>query len=588
MSTWKNFFIKCLILFLFLTTAFFSFGKRVYGQQTSSYSWVCMQVIKSSGHTADVKGTGFPVNTDIFIVGCIDTANSIRCTTGNSSYDAVLGIVADPDHSFRVSGSPKKRADINGEVTATVESAYPRSVGHAFFGVYQGGLQEGQGAASSIQYGKPSFSQDVQKCISVHWDPEGRVFDAKSLEPLPGARVRLFIEKNNNKELAVNIPGLNPDITTNTDGQFRFYVPKGTYYMQPSKPGYQFPVDMDEIHRNYSKAYYCDPEINKPIYNKEYPIVENNKLIHCDIPLDPGTNSPFQSNPEILTYGYMAVPGYAMTRFVGTVTHPFTRILLIGEKTGKEYERIEADKTGKWEEIINNNKLPQDEGLRPVLIKFDLITGRYVSEEGIKVKIKNLVQSIFPRQTLAQTRYITKGIVFDPIPRYLEGYARDQKGQAIPFAKVMVKSQMSGGIFFQTTADKNGFFSISSRNLPIFNYYLEFLPPNSLTPIKLTTAEFARINKSYLAENQVNLMTATKSAKPVEASSSATGGAGFLVNQLGGNGKKAPQEEKTETKVSGGNFLLTVFIILMLLVVFIAVGVFIYLKKISSQEIYRS
>ncbi len=611
---------------VFITSGLIFFKKEVKAEGSPAYAWQCMEVVAkyddchstdtncasypagtahpdpaNKDHEVKIGGTGFPTGVDIYLVACLTTDTFTKCTTGDPASDGLLGIEKKAGHVFKILGSNPRKAEANGNLSAIVRSYYPDKVRHKFFGVYPGVLTGAGGEASTITYGTFDFTSANKKCFGIKWDPEGRVFDSRSLEPVENATVTLLDETKAKAKLTIDTK-----VNTSKDGGFSFYTPAGSYYFDPAKTGYRFPVAINKLHPNYSKAYYCDQDENNqydyPIYDKQYKIVEQNKLLHCDIPLDPGSNPPLHKDPEILTFGQMAVPGTLSTQFEGTVTHPFTRILLIGEKTGKEYVRIDADKFGNFIKVVDNSLLPQDEGLRDPLadpqpvVKFDLTTGQYLSQkENLLKRLKKLVLAIFPINVSAQTtKYITRAYAMEPILRYLEGYAYNTQGQAIPFATVSIKLQMSGKTVYQTTADKDGFFRIAPQNLPIFEYYVEFTPPNSSIPVKMTTSEFSQKNKNYLAENKINLMTVTEGGKPisrviVEPSVSVSPqvtvstAPGFIGNQFGGLGN---QPGATAQPNVNKTFILYVVVILVSLIVLVFIGILFYLKKKKEQENY--
>ncbi len=622
----KKILFRTFLILVFITFGLFFLKKEVKAVGSAAYSWQCMEVVAkyddchssdtncasypagtahpdpaNKDHELKIGGTGFPAGVDIYLVSCVTTDTFTKCTTGNSTSDNTLGIEKASGHVFKILGQNPRKAEANGGLSAIVRSYYPDKVRHKFFGVYPAVMTGAGGEASTITYGTFDFTSANKKCFGINWDPEGRVFDSRSLEPIEKATVTLLDETKARAKLTIDT-----QVSTAKDGSFSFYTPNGSYYFDAAKTGYRFPVAFSRIHPNYSTAYYCDQDANNrydyPIYDKQYKIVEQNKLLHCDIPLDPGTNPPLHKDPVILTFGQMAVPNTLLTQFEGTVTHPFTRILLIGKKTGKEYVRIDADKLGNFLKVIDNSLLPQDEGLRDPLadpqpvVKFDLTTGQYLSQkENLLESFKKLVRLIFPLDVVAQTtKYVTRAYAMEPILRYLEGYAYNAQGQVVPFAAVSIKLQMSGKTVYETSADKDGFFRIAPQNLPIFEYYVEFSSPNSATPFKMTTSEFAQKNKNYLAENKINLMTVTENGKSisrviVEPSGSASPPAaisttpGFIANQFGGQKNQSgianqPSANKT--------FILYVVIILVSLIILVFIGVFFYLKKKKEQESY--
>ena len=108
-----------------------------------------------------------------------------------------------------------------------------------------------------------------------------------------------------------------------------------------------------------------------------------------------------------------------------------------------------------------------------------------------------------------------KPIGFNPILSYIEGYAYNESGAAIPNARVAVKLKANNEVFYQTTADETGFFAVYSNNLPFFEYYLEITNPVVGIPVKQTTTQFITFNQDYLTKENLNLVKSTRADEPI-------------------------------------------------------------------------
>ena len=108
----------------------------------------------------------------------------------------------------------------------------------------------------------------------------------------------------------------------------------------------------------------------------------------------------------------------------------------------------------------------------------------------------------------------TKPLGFNPILSYIEGYAYDEIGKIIPNAKIVVTLNDNDEVFYTTSADTTGFFTVYSNNLPFFEYYLNITSPNGKT-VKQTTTEFITFNKDYLTEHDLNLIKATQGGSSI-------------------------------------------------------------------------
>ncbi|MBI3366132.1 hypothetical protein HY041_00695 [Candidatus Roizmanbacteria bacterium] len=88
------------------------------------------------------------------------------------------------------------------------------------------------------QQGTFTFEGALGRCKAISWDPYGIVFDSQSLEPVTGVKVTLMKKRENGKfTIAVDedIPSILNPITTVEDGAFEFFVPDGTYRVDPTK-----------------------------------------------------------------------------------------------------------------------------------------------------------------------------------------------------------------------------------------------------------------------------------------------------------------------------------------------------------------
>jgi len=466
-------------------------------------------------HVALIEGTGFPENRDIFIVGCISTDSGIKCTTGDDNLNRQvndLGFTVadgrDYGYVFKAAENPTRVRE--GKVSVIVRSYTPTSQNHLFFGIAEVTQAEYGGAERTVQYGTFGFSEDPQKCISIRWDPRGRVFDSKSLEPLPNAIITLL---NSSKE-KVNIVGVENPVITKDDGLFNFFVPSGTYYLSPAKDNYEFPVEKKDINGNFRQIYYCDSKISYFLYNEQLPIHERNELLHCDVPLKP-LGTPFKAEkPVAMEYGYLVMQN--SHRFFGRFSHPLTIVRLTqGDKIINE---ITSDKFGNWEMTVSSKKIASDGGnLEIIGIKNPNIYPN--SSSPTSLNFFNRLISLFFKSVFSQETKTNK-IVLEPILRHLEGYTYDAKGEPIAYATVSIITRMNNRIFFQTQADEKGFFVIYSNQLPVFPYFIEFSSPaNPKIKISTTTSQFLSKNKNYLEQNKINLISATKNNQLIATSS---------------------------------------------------------------------
>lgn len=165
----------------------------------------------------------------------------------------------------------------------------------------------------------------------------------------------------------------------------------------------------------------------------------------------------------------------------------------------------------------------------------------------------------------------TKPVGFNPILSYIEGYAYDKTGATIPNAKITVKLKANNKVFYKTTADENGFFTVYSNNLPFFEYYLEILNPVVGTPVKQTTSEFITFNQDYLTSEDLDLIKFTRAGKPII--NPETGRENTIFST------PTPAITSQPTTGKTGSQLVTLILILVFLIVAVAAILFYIIKK---------
>src|SRR3989339_1758482 len=133
-------------------------------------------------------------------------------------------------------------------------------------------------------------------------------------------------------------------------------------------------------------------------------------------------------------------------------------------------------------EKVNLTKLSQEKSLLDKVMSF------FVNKVNAQASIR-----------IEEPIATPKPVGFNPILSYIEGYAYDKTGAIIPNAKIAVKLKANKEIFYQTTADENGFFMIYLNHLPFFEYYFDITAPNGIT-VTQTTTEFKNLNQDYLAK----------------------------------------------------------------------------------------
>lgn len=538
-------------------------------------------------HEFGISTSGLPANTDVYIVGCIDTANGIHCTTGDTALDDFLNNIPggdqmspDSSHQFKALQNPIK-TDANGDLTNVIVRSYtPLATNHYFNGYYISDVEitptpivsptiVGSDLTikqSTIDFEKLSPTPRPRAVrVPMRNDPKGRFFDSKSLEPIPEGELSLL---SSLKKIFI-YPKLENPQKVKINGEFNFWVPNGIYYLDIIKKpaNHSWPMKLDDVHLNYSKAYYCDTDVKDeknlpvPLYLQQYSIIEFNKLVHCDVPFDPGTSIPYRSDVKTVTFGISRTNNNTATSYTGQATHPLTGIDLKGEVTGKIAASTTADKLGFWQLIINNNVYP---------LKTDGAPDRLIA--------------VYTKVDLTNSNQVNKpvnGTIYEPLLTYIEGYAYDKSGNVLSLARVGYRQQGTEKIVYVTTTDTNGFFKIPTRYLPSFGYALVFTPSGSTTPIIYSTSEFSSKNADYLKKNNINLSTKTSgefiNTKTVSQETNNISQSNNNTNQ------NKPLTEKGKNKSNSSSILITILVLIVFAIVAVVITI-VMIKKNQTQS----
>lgn len=478
---------------------------------TSTYSWTCLHAEQTENTGVDnrevaLSGARFPIDKNIYIVGCIEVDGEFKCTTENSRASDI-GLSSNVvGYDFNVITNEGQNPVMLAQGSDLLSSKNPIIVtsksqdvtNHVFYAVYELEDPSQTGQSSSLQYATFAWNKDYSKCITIRWDPYGRVFDSKSLEPISGVTVTL-LDKSKNK---VSIPGLINPLKTNKAGFFSFYVPDGDYILKPIPPlAYSF-SSSPQLNLNYVRAFFN-------LYAPGKVIKQRGAPIHTDIPLDPGNNNPEISNPVSISFNTLPNNNENTIKVIGQVSHPLT---LISIKQGnKEIIGVQADEFGYYEVEINNKDINVNEPLTPVFTKVDLTqeegeqqtTKLLASNNILGVSIENtLIAKVFNFISLifnndgeqdSSSSSVKGESIYIP-PSSLKGYVYDNKGDVVKNTKVDIILSMSDKVYNSVTSDSNGYILVSNGYLPVFNYYL-LVYPERQSAFKISMGEFLSENK---------------------------------------------------------------------------------------------
>lgn len=480
---------------LFITTSPIAAAGNPIG-----YDKVCLKatkvIIKNNGKTVrkrDLTGTGLPIGKKIYIVGITQSKAGRIITTGNQAADqelAPFGAKYVAGVMQYLEGSPTMTTqDGNIHVVLGAVPTYQpaRHTPAQFFAVFPrepkptsapgeggtiGGLQ--QGPLTLEQIFAPGSTQD---CASIAWDPEGRVFDANTLEPMENVKVTLL---NSEKKPVNQIEIVNPD-TTDILGNYTFYVEEGDYYLTVKAPaGYEMITADSQVNPGYAKAYYNlytkDSIIVERIDTPEEQMQEAPNVEHRDIPLISKTGKTIRPL-SVLSHTEIGVDDG--TLYEGQTSHPLTKITIL--QGGQAIAQGEADKSGAY-------AVPVSSALIDPQVPVDLSYEKVDLTKDVLSLIRKYIGIVY-----AEVNSIT--IRTQPLIRHIDGYAFDQNGRVMSFAVVNIRLTDTGEIAIQTNADKDGHFTIPDGTEPSFPFYFEFVDPTTNKSVRKETSEFSVNNK---------------------------------------------------------------------------------------------
>lgn len=469
--------------------------------QTQPQSWICLSHDTKNATASEAqvhiftKTGNLPKNIPIYIVGCVQSGQLIRCTTGNPANDTALGITKDPDHTFQMinpTSNPVRLTNNNPNIDSIVLSKTKQTTTHTFYAVYYIS-NTGSGDSSSITYSTFYVDQDSAKCTAVRWDPYGRAFDTKSLEPIPGIQVTV-LDNNKNKLI---IPGLENPLITDIAGTYRFFVEEGTYFLT-IKNTIQHIFDYKEIHPNYARAY-------KNIYKPLEPIIEKpGNPEQRDIPMKP-IKTPFYQPVSLIHSAIIPVREEKAVRLVGQVSHPLTKILFL--QNSKILTETIADTFGFYEISLPEDQINNSYKVNMRLIKADLtkpmkymyesepvdVLGASDDQSTLRRIISFLIGKGPTYQEPIQNKEANKTLTVYPNNATLK--IKGILGQPYSNTNVQIVIESSNSIYSEAKTDSEGILKLDSDKLPILPYYL-LVEPDNTPPFKITAEDFHK----YLVE----------------------------------------------------------------------------------------
>jgi hypothetical protein len=468
----------------------------------------------------------------------------------------------------------------------TIEGSITNPGDHVWYDIYAVSEPEpmgtgGEGDDPSQQLGTTKFVFPGSKeiCRSVFWDPYGRVFDAVSLEPLGANEARVTLLDD--KDQYVDVPSNNSPI--DNLGKYNIFILQdGLYKLKVANMARHEFVRV-EPDPKYVDMYERIYKLGDPAFMEKQSDPER-----YDIPVKP-KGAPYKREIETIYKDQTIIwmEGEEYTKIEFRVSHPLTKIVTnidggsMCEQTGADY----TDKEGFCTMTIPASLAPET-GIEIGKVKnpdyylsyeqnlikdfvagiFSIFASDVSAQQSIRIDVP-----VAPQPVMA-----SDDITFEPILRHIEGYAYDDSGKQIPKAKVQIVLTMNGKVFYQTTADDSGFFTIYKSNLPPLEYDLKIIDPSTSKTFTQTTSLFIENNQPYIDSEKLNLMAVTKNDQPIV--NPATGQLNEIVKTT-----PAPKQVATQPGKSAIDLkILSVFVILFILVAS-TIGVALYIKQSRPQ-----
>lgn len=543
---------------------------------------------------------------DRYIVVCIMTKEGNKCTTGNALADAKLGLnelpylVANYGYAlqdFAVVGPDNKTTNLlNLSVEAATKPTGTTNPNQSN-GPYEWQDYTSQGLTRewfAVSFYDPqqqkcdtvggqqqctfTFEGLAGKCTGIAWDPYGRVFDSRSLEPVSGASLDIYLKRANNtytpltafdKEAQGGVA--NPSVPTLADGRYSFLVGAGIYKLDlVVNPRFSF-VTNPALNLSYKKMY-------SDIYQKGAEIDERFGAQHRDIPVV-SSGQPITSPVVIMEQGEQLDKANGIMMFSLRFSHPFTQVTIYAKKVDPVNPTVatrtktlftgKADKNGWLKTDISQAKLDLGESFEVTYVKTNL-TGGVTSKKGLQDFLTGEVNA---QETAVQASSVT----VDPIPNYAEGYAKDPSDNVMPGATVGVYLTNSTVPYYQTKADANGYFKITSEYLPFYPYKLKYSTANG-TSVSVLASKFVAQNEAFITEQKINTneyVTVNGEKPNLVAQNNNQDGAS--TNQTSGIGA-VQQQNQNQSSVG-----LILLIVLLLLVGVVGLILGVYLLRRNQQ-----
>lgn len=365
------------------------------------------------------------------------------------------------------------------------------------------GLKIGQIAMENTQQTQTTTSTTGTggtgtKCANIQWDPRGYVLDAETLNPVKDITITLY-EKNKDgsyTQVPSGIGTTNPYTTATNSGQFNFFVQPGLFKITVD-PKNAVIAEKSSLNPAYQRLF-SDESGDAHLYEKDADIEEiAGRVAVAHIPVRISDKSLIIDSLNLImedaVVGMDDAEQKSQMHITGTVSHPKSKLtitLTALNEVGKMITLPVIYKTtndfGEYDFYIDQEQTQAD--------------GRPLYLQNINVKIE--LNSFYTDKSLSKNN---KPVSYDikPLPRYIEGFAYDEKGFPIPNAIVGIYPYFSLNPMYMTIADKNGRFKFGSDHVPQMNYVLKYKKQTGDT-VQVNPEIFIRQNIGYYSQEAID------------------------------------------------------------------------------------
>lgn len=401
--------------------------------------------------------------------------------------------------------------------------------------------ERGESGLGGQQQDILTFEQRSQSCRGTTYDPEGRVFDAVSLEPIPKAIVTVKqLKEGGNRlmpsdfsaELAsqTNLNIINPHPPTSVLGYYRYFLAPSIYYRLEASKGSEYimmnKADVSKLPANTAKIYF-DGATNRPsfFFADSDAFYQQTELLHFDIPLMPKSGAGQSFAMSMLTKNTSQSPDGKFIIYEGQVSHPFAKLTV---QTCSENPKVcnnpqvfttqngGPDELGNFKIQLDQTVLQPGQKYEPTFEKINLVSTTIAKQDFFDKIIAWMHETVFGEvQAQENANKITDESI-QPIISYLEGYAYDTEGNLMPNATVGLYVDLMNQPTYYTKTDQNGYYKITSENIPNDKYVIKYTAANDPKKVSsITTSQFTKQNEEFITLEEINTYSlVTKTTDP--------------------------------------------------------------------------